>query len=163
MLDNKLKFLRNQKKLDFSMSDLYRTIFCSCRSKYFEKSLKRKMRLYNACENEIEEYLNIELLVKRIKEIEFLKYIFMNKDQILSFDYFEKPEISVNDTAVNRKRHSMIAHQQITLPSEEKLEKIIAYYKLVNSTDTGGSKEKEINKKIYGLLNDELKAFIQSN
>lgn len=143
------------------MVDLYRTVFCTCRSRYFDKYLKRKQRLFNACENDIEEYLNIELLVKRIKEIEFLKYIFMSKDQILSFDYFEKPEISVNDTTLSRKRHSMIAHQQITLPSDEKLEKIIAYYRSINLTEAGGSKEKEINKKIYGLLNDELKAYIQ--
>lgn len=130
------------------MIDLYRTVFCSCRSRYFEKSLKRKQRLFSACEGDIDEYLNIEMLVKRIKEIEFIKYIFLNKEQILSFDYFEKPEISVNDSIISRKRHSIIAHQQITFPSEAKLEKIISYYKSVNILDPSNSKEKEINKKI---------------
>lgn len=162
-LYSKLKVLRTQKKLEFSMFDLYRTIFCPCRQKHYNKALKRKQRLYYSCEGDVNEYLNIELLIKRLKEIEYIKYILLNKDQILSFEYFEKPEISANESLLGKSRHSLIANQQITMPSEEKLEKIICYFKQANSLDVGSTKEKEMNKKIFNLLKEDLKIFIQAN
>lgn len=159
-LCNQIRVKSRSKNLNFSLSELYKTVYCPCRSKNSDKSLKRRQRLYSSCEPEINEYLNIESLIRRMREISFLKYLFLNKEQILSFEYFEKPEISMTESTIGKKRFSLISSQQLTLPPEAKMEKVISHFKAIGIEDNKDALE--INNKIYSLLHEEIKSAIKS-
>lgn len=50
------------------------------------------------CSSEISLYSSIDFIISKIREIEYLKYILLDTQQLLSFSYLSKMNIYVNDS-----------------------------------------------------------------
>lgn len=103
------------------------SIFCrfdKCKSKRH----LYKDHQYESCVNEVNNYTNLNYIVKKIKELDYVKAVIFNREQTLSFDFFHKPMIAEKNKKIN-KIINQIHYDQFDMPNEEKLEHIKTYYK----------------------------------
>lgn len=54
-------------------------------------------KLYIKCINEVKSYCSIDYLILKIREIEYLKFILLNYEQNISFDYLKKTNIFLDN------------------------------------------------------------------
>lgn len=130
-----------------------------------ESSLYKKEALYRIVYNDIKNLPNIEVLIKKIKDLDKLKTIFLNKEQILAFDYLEKPTICYSQfceksgllspiKSAKSTKISDITSDQIGLSHNQKIGKVISYFE--KSADIK-SPEDNTDKRILCLLDEMIK------
>lgn len=106
------------------------SIFCrfdKCKSKRY----LYKDHQYESCLKEVNEFTNLNYIIKKIKELDYVKAVVFNREQSLSFDFFHKPLIAEKNKKIN-KIINQIHYDQFDMSSDEKLELIKEYYKNVN-------------------------------
>ena len=100
----------------FSFKEIIMRVF-SCSS-----SLYIKNKLYDEALSKIEYYLDIFTYLKKVQEIDLLKYLLLNNDQIRLFNFISKPSISCyysssddiyQDGQNNREFRSKILSQEV--------------------------------------------------
>ena len=67
--------------------------FCSC----FSYKLKKRKMLFQKCEKKMYYYLDIFVYIKKIQEIDIIKYCLLDNDQIVLFDYLTTPPIKLSE------------------------------------------------------------------
>lgn len=122
------------------------------------KKFDIKNQLYEKCSPSIEEIISIESLAKKTKEIDYLKYLILNKEQILAFEFLEKPTIIAtnNEMSISRNMHEDITNTIFSLSKEKKLESVILYCKEVKSKNEAKMEER----KLLDIMDEEIKNLI---
>lgn len=108
---------------------------------------------YESCLREVREFTNLNYIVKKLKDLDYLKAILFNREQFLSFDFFNKPLVADNSVKVN-KIINQIHYDQFDISTGEKLQLIKNYYNNINSEN--------INNKDLKILEFIDTDFIQS-
>lgn len=117
-------------KIRYSSIMLLGSIFCrfeKCKSKRY----LYKDHQYESCLKEVNEFTNLNYIVRKIKELDYVKAVVFNREQSLSFDFFHKPLIAEKNKKVN-KIINQIHNDQFNMPSHVKLDLIKEYYKNVS-------------------------------
>ena len=88
------KMILNDKKKVISNSDLFKIIFCPC-LKYLSYQFKLKEKIFKIASDKINMFTDISVLIKKIIEIDALKYLLLDEDQRYIFKFIAKPDISL--------------------------------------------------------------------
>ena len=93
--NNKIK-----KKFIYRIStpQIIKSIYCTC----FSHKLKKKKKFYDLCKENINNYLDINNYIKSVQDINLLKYIIFDFDQLLLFNYLERKAVKLNDKKENK-------------------------------------------------------------
>lgn len=76
-------------------------------------------------------YTNLNFIIKKIKEVDYIKAIIFNRMQTIAFNFFHKPLIDESNLNVNKITNA-IHYDQFELTSDEKLDLIKDYFKGIN-------------------------------
>ena len=121
--------------------------YCPCKTKNF--NLKEK--LHKKATKKVNNYFDKFTYVNNIQEIDIIKYLLLNKDQVKLFNFISKPSISMSYT--NSDNIYINFHKNKLIKSklkDEEIEEIIESYKVLeNKTDN-------ITKKICYLFDYEI-------
>ena len=105
----------------------------------------------------INQTIHVERLFKQIKEINKIKFLFLNREQLTALSLFDKPiifgDFINNQEYVGRNK---IENDNICLSNNDRKTIVIDYFK--NSLTNGGS---NIDQKIYKELGFEIKNLIK--
>lgn len=63
-------------------------------------------KLYIKCINEVNSYCSIDYLIQKIREIEYLKFVLLNYEQNISFDYLKKTNIFLDNDNQNFRQYN---------------------------------------------------------
>lgn len=145
--------IEHKSHLDFSFWEIIRSIFFPF---FLSKTLKNKLKLYQKSSEDLLKYINIIELVQKLQQLEKLKMILFNKNQLLLFNYISKPLVSSKKEVLEE----MTSKKKITdmmrfLESDnrtEQLNDIINYYNELKMTGNYS----EIDKRLFELLDDDL-------
>lgn len=117
----------------------------------FTRKSKQKNLQYEMCKEQVKKQLNFDEIVKKFNELEFMKAILLNKEQIISFDYFEKSLVSIEKEITIDNRLMTELHQMQMLGEDKHLEILSSYFdSLTQETMT------PIDDKIKKLLDSTL-------
>ena len=112
-------------------------------------------KLYDKCNKDVKEYLDINVMVRKIKEIESLKLLSFNQEQISCFNYFVKPEVD----HVNCFRYSSkIQNHYKNTSDQDKIKQIIHYF-----LDKRHGNASTLDSKILEMLDEELVELIDTS
>ena len=146
-LEKHAKILAKMKKPIFFTC--YEVILRKCFSK--SKKLNLKNLLYRKASKKMNYYLDVLTYVKKVQEIDILKYLLLDKDQVKMFNFLTKPTISMiysdsddiyQNIQQNREKHSKIDNQE--------LEEIIKSYNSVKEKDD------DFNNRLFYLFDYEI-------
>ena len=145
--------MEQRSKLNFSFWEIIRSVFFPiCLS----DALKNKLNLYQKAKIDLLKYINIIELVQKLQQLEKLKMILFNKNQLVLFNYISKPLISNKEDGLeDRTSKNKVTTIMRYLDSEnrnEQLKDIINYYN--DAMETGNYSE--IDKRLFELLDDDL-------
>ncbi len=127
-------------RLKFSSCMLLGTIFCHV-NKCKSNRHKYKDLQYSSSMREVDQYTNLNFIIKKIKELDYIKHVLFNREQMLSFEFFHKPLVAEKNTIVNR-IINQIHYDLFDLPSEDKLGLVKEYYKNINPDNVDDYDEK---------------------
>ena len=96
--DNSNKKIKKKFIYRISTEQIIKSIYCTCCS----KKLKKKKKFYDICKEKINKYLDINNYIKSIQDMNLLKYIIFDFDQLLLFNYLERKAIKLNDKKENK-------------------------------------------------------------
>lgn len=136
-----IKGRRKNSKLTYSIIEEISDVLCPitcCKS----SNNKTKDTQYNKCKEQVTAQLNFDLIVKKLNEIEFLKAILLNKEQIISFDYFERTLINSSKESPVDNRLMTDIHQTLELGEDKHLEMLTSYFDSLNPDTPSGVDEK---------------------
>lgn len=136
-------------KLNYGICDDFLEVICPFRV-CFSKATRLKNLQYDRCKDQVKKQLNFDYIVKRLNELEFLKVVMLNKEQVVSFDYFEKPLVCYKKdgtTTVDNRLMTEI-HQVLQIGEAKHTEMLCNYF---NSMSPDAITE--IDFKIRRLLN----------
>ena len=97
--NDKLYTRSDTKKVKISYLNYFFNCFGSVASKTAKKLLNKGL-------NQIDEVLDITFIMRKLIEIDLLKILFLNEDQINLFNYLPKPIISIN-SEINKKNDNV--------------------------------------------------------
>ena len=139
-------------RIRFNSVELFLSVYCCNLCK--PKKVETLDKFYKKCYKEMKEYLDINVITRKLKEIESLKLLTCNQEQILCFNYFVKPEIDEN----NSYRYSSKIHSQYkNTPDSDKLKQIINYF-----LHKSKGKDDFLDSKIIEMLDEELVELINT-
>ena len=81
-----------------STAQIIKSIYCTC----FSHKLKKKKKFYDLCKEKLNNYLDINNYIKSVQDINLLKYIIFDFDQLLLFNYLERKAVKLNDKKENK-------------------------------------------------------------
>ena len=96
--------------------------------------------------------MDITYIIRKLEELEKLKIVIFNSEQIALFNFISKEFISLNDE--NVKSHTLTKMMNF-LNSQEELANLIINFK--NKINSNQVKVKNIDKKLYDLISEDLK------
>lgn len=105
-----------------------------------------KLSQYNSCINEINQYSNFDYIIKKIKEMEFIKAVIFNREQAMAFNFFHKPYIGDKDQIFSKASNQI--HHDLLLTPREQVKEITKYFIDMTKKNTIS----EFDEKILDLL-----------
>ena len=156
---------------EFKPYDLLSIYFCGCCRGVFP-SLRKKIEGYKQVENYLNNTQDLTCLFKKLIEIDLMKYLLFNKDQIAIFKYLLKPEIifhnenkaqleetnhneSIDDfSKFYRENNSDVVKDQSVLTNISKLESDALIFNINNIYKDENT---EINRKLINQFQNLLK------
>jgi hypothetical protein len=136
----------------FKMSawEIFMSNFC-----FWNKKLKFGTHLINKSKQKINYYMDILTYIKKMQEIDLLKFILLNPEQLQIFNFLSTPAVIINDN-----RTDVFKQLQEEINNKDCLDKL-QVEKIYNSYSSMVSqgKHKSIDKKLIQLFNNELDNF----
>ena len=131
-------------RLSYSPCEMLLSLFCirKCKS----KKLIHLDDLYNIANERVQEFLNINTLIKKVNEIEKLKILLFNRNQYTCINYMTKPEISFKNTT---KKILKIENEEKNMTGDQKIENIIKYFCGLKEINEG-----DINHKLLDIMHE---------
>jgi len=141
------KVLKKSKRpLDFNICEiLMKALRCKT------KTVKVKTEIYQKATDKFNYYMNIFTYIKKMQEIDLLKYLLFNRDQINLFNFLSRPSISLaygvsDDIYQDVQKNTELSHK---IKEDELGDIINSYNKLKLNGDS-------INKKLFYVFDYEL-------
>ena len=136
---------------------LKKKLFC-----LFKKSSKKE-KLFTTAENEIADELDIIKILKKLQDIEKLKRILLNEDQLYLFNLLSKPMIIHENSSKQENDQDKNAQDKrfkFTLKNNLNLEKkkLLNIYKCVKEKEN----DSQIDKKLIKLLDEDVMCFLKN-
>lgn len=110
---------------------MLQSIFCIIR-KCKSKKCTYQDEQYKIGEKDVINYTNLNFIIKKIKEVDYIKAIIFNRTQTIAFNFFHKPLINESNLNVNKIMNT-IHNDQFKLTSDNKLDLIKNYFREINS------------------------------
>ena len=150
-VDEFLKFRDQKNNLVFTNFDYIKY----CMKKMFRIAINLKEKLFIRARETFENEIDIVKILQRIQDIEKLKYLLLDENQMALFNILEKPMIYVDENRnPNRTSFSLVFGPK-KISSKVQVEKAFEYYKELE-------KEKEmdpIDLKLFHLVDKRFKTF----
>ena len=117
------------------------------------KGLKNRKKIIKAGEYKFFFYLDVLTYIKKMQEVDILKYLVLNADQLYLFNFLSKPSISTKDiTSQVYKEFEEEQKRNMTMMSKDEVMKLYESYKCI-------LKQKEVSnqdKKLIHLVDAEI-------
>lgn len=147
-----IEFLNERKRrhiLEFSYLDILKVILC-CKNCLHQK-LRRKYDLYKKSKSYVLDVMDITFIIQKIEELEKLKIVLFNPQQLALFNFISKEFISLNEDKI--KNHKLSNIKSLLNSKEDLIHQIIEVKNKINSN----IKVEKYDKKLFELINEELK------
>jgi hypothetical protein len=134
--------------IHFSLLEIFQAFCCKTLS---NKSLDLKKKLYLKSKNYIDQYLDFTFIISKLEELEKLKIVMLNTEQLALFNFVSKELISHDQNKV--KNHDISIYKKFCSSKENLANVIISFKEKLN-------KDKILShtdSKLYSFLNDEIK------
>jgi hypothetical protein len=142
-------FLNAKKALSFNFLEIiFGRICCN-------KKLTMKKQLFEKSREKLHYYMDVHTYIKKMQEIDILKFLLLNDDQRTLFNFIAKPSISLTNRNNDKFLHNeILQNQQIgyNLNKEEIKEIMKSYKHIYENIESGGN----LSKKIVSLFNNEI-------
>ncbi len=140
----------------FLIIQLKKKLFC------FFKITNRE-KLFKTAEDEIADELDIIKILKKLQEIEKLKRILLNEDQLYLFNLLSKPMIiPENSLQQEKEQEKNIYDQRFKFSLKENLnlekKKLFEIYKSVKAKEN----DSQVDKKLIKLLDEDVMCFLKN-
>ena len=150
-LEQFIKFRDQKNQIVFTIFDYAK--FCLKKICRISNNLKEK--LFIRAQEIYEKEIDIIQILQRIKDIEKLKYLLLNENQMALFNILEKPMIYVDENRnPNRTSLSLIFGQK-KIKTQIQMQKAFEYYQELEK----GREMDEIDKKLFLLVEKRFKTF----
>ena len=148
-----------KKKNKINSIDISTTEFLTQKSR---NKLKKKLKLLILAKNKIKDQLDIKNILEKLHEIDKIKYLLLNPQQLLLFQLISKPEILTEDEDDEENYHNaeyLIASimKKYEETSDEKIEELVIYY---NEIKNKAGKE-DLDSRLLNLLDDDVRDFLE--
>jgi hypothetical protein len=121
---------------------------CCCR-KY-----KMRKKILKAGQQKMFFYLDVLTYVKKMQEIDILKYLLLSADQLYLFNFLSKPPVSTNDISSQvYKEFELEQRKIISLNKEEIKQMHDCYFNILGTTDLSHQ-----DKKLLNLIDAEIES-----
>ena len=150
-------FKKLQKKFEFGFLNYIKMMF-----KFKNIRLSLEEKLFLKAEKELKSEMNITEILKKLQEIEKLKKILLNSDELYLFDLLDKPYIFLQKNELNIKAGKVEFRRcsRMTNPLKEKnffKNEIQDHYMEVKKAESA------IGKKILKLIDEDVVKFLDEN
>ena len=148
--EEEMELCQSKQALNYGCCDIILRNFC-CKT----KSLNFKNILHSKASKKIEYYFDVFTYVRKMQEIDILKYLLLDKDQVNMFNFMSKPSIS-KDYSDSDEIYQNIQRNRENNPKiyiEELEEMISSYNSIKHKTD-------DFNKKLFTLFDYEVNHLI---
>ena len=116
--------LKNLKMIDILTSKIF-----SC----FSKKLKMKNFLFEKCKQKMYYYLDIFVYIKKIQEIDLIKYCLLDNDQLILFNYLSSPPIKFNKKQKGLYKEFENLQTNYKFLDKREIDKLIGIYKKISN------------------------------
>jgi hypothetical protein len=141
-IDNYIK-QRSKAKLRFSNCDILSSLI-----NIFKRKNVKKNVIFQHCLKNTNNFTDLVSIAKHLGELMKLKYLMLNEEQLISFDFFSK--MSYRNNRIGPKISPLFNEISTNEDYKKKIMKIITYFKNALKTDS------ELDRKIFQLLEEEL-------
>ena len=148
----KLKQQENKFHLGFWgwLKYFYKKKFRSCTSK-----LTTRERLFQQSERQVEDELDILHILKKLQDVEKLKRVLLNDEQLFFFNLLSKPMITINNMESSDDRF------RFTLSKRSSMYRSTKIFEKYNSIKES-KKASDIDRRILKLLDDDVSRFLKN-
>jgi hypothetical protein len=143
-------------KLKFTFFQILNSFFC-CR-KLKTKKVNELSLLYENSLESINKYLNVNILIKKMSDLEKMKMLLFNFNQNLSIDYFQKPKIYLINGKVFK--HLSFDLCDNNCSEEEKIKKLGDYFYSKLKNHKIDSASDDLDSKLFRHLDENIKKWI---
>ena len=145
-----IKEINESKKMSFSLKEIYKTD----KRKY----INEKFKSIKQAKRNIMEQLDIKNFLLKFQELEKLKMILLNPQQLMLFKLTSKPELILKEESNNDKQYfSSKDMDNIEEISNEKINEVIAYYKKIQNKTI----DESVDGRLLRLLDQDIKNFLK--
>lgn len=131
---SKKKNEKNNKKNNENFDLKYLNIIDIITSKIFScfsNKLKMKNFLFEKCKQKMYYYLDIFVYIKKIQEIDLIKYCLLDNDQLILFNYLSSPPIKFNKTQKSLYKEFENLQTNYKFLDKREIDKLIGIYKKI--------------------------------
>ena len=122
-----------------------------CCKNCLHQKLRRKYDLYKKSKSYVLDVMDITFIIQKIEELEKLKIVLFNPQQLALFNFISKEFISLNEDKI--KNHKLSNIKSLLNSKEDLIHQIIEVKNKINSN----IKVEKYDKKLFELINEELK------
>lgn len=139
----------------FTRTDVVFQLFCCFMPNKFRKN---KEKLFFKAQDHVDNYLDFIRLIKKLFEVDILKYFILNKDQLTVFDMIKRPLISFDDISpfsnklFNFSNTNIKSEHELLNMSLEDKKNLYKSYERINKKKT----RSVIDRKLLKSLEDNL-------
>jgi len=127
--------------------------YIKCKIGIFFKLQGNKYKLVKKAEQVLVQELDIIRLLQKLHEIEKLKLLLLNEDQLVLFDSISKPVLDIGDDGFDVNSHASLMTKLIKNYKDKKdMNSILRYYKTVDTNRTTNP----LNDKLISLIDDKI-------
>ena len=148
LMRNGLLTRSNNMRLTYTnFQDIISSFCCLCIK---TNEIRHKNCQYEKCIEEVSNYTNLNFIIRKIKEIDYIKALLFKREQILSFNFFHKPLVK-SDGGITESYSRTIneIHNDITsIDKEKQVDLISSYFDAISETN----KYDKFDKKILNLI-----------
>lgn len=145
---DELKQRNTAYKLKFNFCEIIKIVFCK---KCLRDNLKTKVFLYKKSHKSLNEFLDISEIIHKLEEVDKLKLILLNHEQVAMFQFLSKNLCTLH--SVEAMKSELNEYKELIKDKEKLLSLILDYKNKLNDDPT------EIDAKLFNLLNEEIKNF----
>ena len=141
---------RNQGyKLNFSFLEVIRALsVCKC---CLNKTVQMKKKLYMKSNYYVERFMDITCIINKLEEVEKLKIVILNPEQLALFNFLSKELISQDENKV--KNHDITIYKKFCSNKENLANVIVRFKEKLSSNGLLN----HMDSKLYSFLHEEFK------
>jgi hypothetical protein len=159
---NELKNLKEKsstlnKRVQLSNFNLIVSQYCCC---FSSKRVKNNLKILEKGQEKISFYMNIIVYIKKMQELDILKFLVMNNDQLNIYNFLAGPSVILNDCNNNVYSNFVSVQNDVKmLYDQKKLNEVMRSYDLLKTNQ----EMNEFNKKLLNLFVDEVEQLKKEN